>query len=203
MKTFISIFCLISFIGSVHITNAQEAEVFPSDYKKRNALYDYTEKQLNNVDTIPGFNSKLNKIKISGTIYQSDGKTPAKDVILYVYQPDENGDYDMRRDEHRKRYVHNRGWVKTDSDGHYTLYTYIPGKFTRKELKQIHRVVKEPGKPEYKINSFFFNDDPLLPSLTLACRAKAVSGLLRLEKKDNLYVATKDIRLHKDYRQVQ
>ena len=80
----------------------------------------------------------------------------------------------------------------------------MPGKYLRsKELKQIHRVIKEPGKPEYTIKSFFFNDDPLLPELTLACRAKAVGSMLRLEKKDSMYVATKDIKLNKSIVLVQ
>lgn len=73
----------------------------------------------------------------------------------------------------------------------------MPGKFLRsKELKQIHRVVKEPGKPEYELTSFFFNDDPLIPNLTLACRAKSVMSMLRLEKEGDMYVATKDIKLN-------
>jgi protocatechuate 3,4-dioxygenase beta subunit len=65
-----------------------------------------------------------------------------------------------------------------------------------KELKQIHRIIKQPGKAEYELASFFFNDDPLIPDLTLACRAKAVQSMLRLEQqKDGMYVANKDIVL--------
>ena len=75
----------------------------------------------------------------------------------------------------------------------------MPGKYLRaKELKQIHRIVKEPGKAEYDIASFFFNDDPLIPDLTLACRAKAVKSMLRIEKEGDMYVAKKDIKLNQD-----
>lgn len=187
-------------------TNILDAQEYASNtddiienYKKRSPVYDYKEVNLNNTDTIPDFDSKQNKLKISGIIYQSDGITPAKDVILYFSQPDENGDYQMKKDEHRKRYVHHQGWVKTDADGRYTIYTFMPGKYIRsKELKQIHRVIKEPGKAEYEISSFFFNDDPIIPDLTLACRAKAVQSMLRLEKEGNMLVATKDIKLNKD-----
>lgn len=176
----------------------------PANYKKRSPIYDYSEKQLNHTDTIPDFDTKSNKLKITGTIYKSDGVTPAKGVILYICQPDENGDYEMKKDNQRKRYVHHRAWIKTDANGQYTFYTFMPGKYLRsKELKQIHRVIKEPGKPEYAIKSFFFNDDPLLPELTLACRAKAVGSMLRLEKKDGIYVATKDIKLNKSIILVQ
>lgn len=188
--------CLISF----STLTAQESESITNDiplnYKKRNAVYDFSEKHLNNTDTIPDFATKTDKLRITGTIYQSDGKTPASDVILFIHHADENGNYELKKDENRKRYIHHRGWIKTDTDGQYTFYTFIPGKFLRsKELKQIHRTIKEPGKPEYEITSFFFDDDPLLPDLTLACRAKAVMSMLKLNKEENMYVAKKDIVL--------
>jgi protocatechuate 3,4-dioxygenase beta subunit len=37
------------------------------------------------------------RIKISGVIYKRDGKTPAPDVILYVYHTDAKGYYSPRR----------------------------------------------------------------------------------------------------------
>tara|TARA_R110002050_G_scaffold233063_2_gene368766 strand:+ start:34510 stop:35133 length:624 start_codon:yes stop_codon:yes gene_type:complete len=188
--------CLISFSTLIAQESASTTNDIPLNYKKRNAVFDYSEKQLNNTDTIPDFATKTDKLKITGTIYQSDGKTPASDVILFVHQSDEDGNYELKRDENRKRYIHHRGWIKTNTDGQYTFYTFIPGKFLRsKELRQIHRTIKEPGKPEYELTSFFFDDDPLLPDLTLACRAKAVMSMLKLNKKDGMYVATKDIIL--------
>jgi protocatechuate 3,4-dioxygenase beta subunit len=202
MKNVSLLFCLIFVLSFNTTISAQESAntsmEIPLNYKNRNALYDYYEKQLNNVDTVPDYTSKLNKIKISGTIYQSDGKTPAKDVILFIHQPNEDGDYILKRDASRKRYVYHRAWIKTDTDGKYTFYTFIPGKYDRsKELKQIHRTIKEPGKEAYELVSFFFDDDPLLPELTLACRARAVGSMLRLQKQDSMYVATRDIKLPK------
>lgn len=202
MKNLSTLVCLFSFLGVNMMLNAQEfadnSVLSDADYKKRSAIYDYSEANLNNVDSIPDFSEKAEKLKITGTIYQSDGVTPAKDVILYIFQPDENGNYQMERDANRKRYVHHRAWIKTDADGKYTFYTFMPGKlFRTKELKQIHRIIKEPGKAEQELAPFFFNDDPLIPDLTLACRAEAVKSMLRIEEKDGMYVATKDIKLNK------
>ena len=102
----------------------------------------------------------------------------------------------MKRDEQRKRYVYHRAWVKTDADGKYTFYTFMPGKMIRsKELKKIHRIIKEPGKAEQELAQFFLNDDPLIPELTLACRAEAVKSMLRIEEKDGMYITTEDIKL--------
>ncbi|MEZ4792842.1 MAG: hypothetical protein R2783_05085 [Gelidibacter sp.] len=168
----------------------------PSDYLTRNPIYDYSETQLNNTDSIPDFASKENKLMITGTIYESDGTTPAKDVILYISQPDENGDYKLKKQD-GKRYVYHRGWIKTDADGHYTFYTFVPGSFLHnRELKHIHPVIKEPGKPEYDMDAFLFDNDPFLSK---SCRKRlakrGMDNILKVEKKENMYVATKDIVL--------
>ena len=202
MKKLMPLICFICFISFCQTLLAQEyadaSNEVSYNYKKRSPIYDFSERQLNNTDTIPDFETKKDKLKISGTIYKSDGKTPASDVILFIFQPDENGNYKLKRDDYHKRYIYHRGWIKTDADGHYTFYTFMPGKYIRsKELKQIRRIIKEPGKPEYDLAPFFFNDDPLLPDLALACRAKAVGSMLRLEQKEGMYVATKDIVLKK------
>ncbi|PKQ46995.1 hypothetical protein [Confluentibacter flavum] len=202
MKKLTTLLSLASLLSICFTTMAQgiasNANLIADDYKKRSAVYDYSERTLNNIDSVPDFQAKAEKLKITGTIYQSDGITPAKDVILYIFQPDDKGNYEMKRDANRKRYVHHRAWIKTDDDGKYTFYTFMPGKLLRtKELKQIHRIIKEPGKPEQELAPFFFNDDPLIPELTLACRAESVKSMLRIEEKDGMFVATKDIKLGK------
>ena len=69
----------------------------PENFKKRSPIYDYSESQLNNIDTIPDFKSKSQKLKITGTIYESDGKTPAKNVMLFIHHTDESGNFELKR----------------------------------------------------------------------------------------------------------
>ena len=45
------------------------------------------------IDTLPGFDNNEPKIKITGTVFQKDGKTPAENILLYIYQTDRNGFY--------------------------------------------------------------------------------------------------------------
>ena len=202
MKYLIAIVSAILILANCLTINAQEDSALneaPQNYKKRSPIYDYSEKNLNNTDTIPGFTAQKNKLKITGTIYESDGVTPAKNVLLFVNQMDENGNFELRR-HNKKRYVHHRGWVRTDEDGKYTLYTFVPGSYIHgKELKQIYPVVKEPNKPEYKIETFLFDDDP---QLTEKCRTKVEQTdpqrILKLDKKEGLWVATRDIILGKE-----
>lgn len=189
-------FFLVNFCG----INAQEsAEKIPADYKKRHPIYDYSEKDLNHTDSIPDFESKSNPLVISGTVFLSDGITPAKDVILYIDQADENGNYELKM-QFDKRYVHHRGWVKTDADGAYIFYTFVPGadRYTN-ALKTINLVIKEPNKIEYSGYNFIFDDDPLL---TKSCRKRmarnGVDSILKPVKKETILVAVKNIVLATD-----
>lgn len=200
MKNLITLICFITFTGALQTLSAQNStdnsDYIPTNYLERNPIYDYSESNLNNTDSIPDFESKKDKLMITGTIYQSDGKTPAKDVILYISQPDEDGDYELKT-SNDKRFVHHRGWVKTDSDGRYTFYTFIPGNFIQyRELKHIHPVIKEPGKQEYALDAFLFDNDPFLSK---SCRKrlekKGIDSILILAKKENMFVTTKDIVL--------
>ncbi|WP_456438332.1 hypothetical protein [Psychroserpens sp.] len=200
MKYLFTFICLIFFIGANHSISAQDYIDNAEDFLNRSPIYDYAETQLNNTDTIPGFESKLNKLKISGTIYESDGITPAKDVILYIDQADENGDFDLRY-SNEKRYVHNRGWIKTGTDGTYTFYTYIPGNDRRyNQMQQLFPIVKEPSKDAYELASFVFDEDPFL---TKTCRKRMAkkgdpSRILKLKNVDGINVVQKDIILSSD-----
>ncbi|SHJ14374.1 hypothetical protein [Algibacter luteus] len=192
MKKLITLLTFAAF----SLLQAQETANLPENFKKRSPIYDYSEKKLNNVDTIPDFEAKSQKLKITGTIYESDGVTPAKNVLLFIHHTDENGNFELKR-QNKKRYVHHRGWVKTDADGKYTFYTFIPGNYMySNELKQILPIVKEPNKPEYKIETFLFDDDPLL---TGKCRTKVEetnpNRILKLNKKEGLFEAKRDIVL--------
>ncbi|WOD43294.1 hypothetical protein [Hwangdonia lutea] len=203
MKTLSNALCILLLISFSVTANAQENDTasndIPQNYKKRSPIYDYAEKQLNSVDTIPDFVSRTSKLKITGTIYENDGKTPAKNILLFIHQADEDGNFELKR-HNKKRYVKHRGWVRTDANGRYTFYTFIPGKYMfGNELTQILPIIKEPNKPEYKIESFVFDNDPLL---TKSCRAKIEqtnpNRILKLDLKEGLFVANRDIILGKE-----
>lgn len=198
--------CVACFMSSSLKLNAQEPTELKNevaaDYKKRSPIYDYSEIKLNDTDTIADFNTQTNKLKLTGIIYQSDGVTPAKDVMLYIEQADSNGEYQVKtKDE--KRYLEHRAWVKTNEKGEYTLYTFVPGSAIvpitmprRKGPKQIFPTVKEPGKKESNLEAFMFDDDPLI---TKSCRKrlkrKGIDCILKLEKQGDMLVATKNIVL--------
>ncbi len=155
--------------------------------------------QLNEVDTLPDFNEAGPTIEISGVIYHRDGKTPAKDVVLYVYHTDQKGNYSTKGKETGwgKRHGYIRGWVKTDANGFYQFYTLVPASYPNSNNpKHIHPTIKEPGKSEYWIDEFVFDDDPLLPEEERK-RTHPVGGggVLKTEMKDGMLRATRNIIL--------
>lgn len=129
------------------------------------ALLEYGDKKLSNVDTLPKFEVSEPKLKITGTVYQKDGKTPASNIILYIYHTNENGIYETKGDEKgwAKRHGYIRGWVKTSSDGRYTFYTFRPSSYPNTSAPQhIHMTVKEPNTNAYYVDDIMFKDDKFL-----------------------------------------
>jgi protocatechuate 3,4-dioxygenase beta subunit len=155
--------------------------------------------KLSYIDTLPDFNEQGPKIEISGVIYQPDGKTPAAGIILYVYHTDQAGLYSKRGNETGwgKRHGYIRGWMKTNEQGQYKFYTLVPASYPNStNPKHIHPTIKEPGKTEYWIDEFVFDDDPLLPGKE---RNKTDpvggSGVLKSTMKDGMLRANRDIIL--------
>lgn len=131
------------------------------------AIFEYGKKKLNPVDTLPLFEQNNPKLKISGTVYKKDGKTPAENIILYIYHTNRQGIYETKGNEvgWAKRHGFIRGWIKTDSTGNYTFYTFRPASYPEgTEPEHIHLTVKEPDKNEYYLDDFVFSDDPMLKS---------------------------------------
>lgn len=162
------------------------------------AIYEWGDKKLSPVDTLPDFKEQGPRLKITGTIYHKDGKTPAKDVILYIYHTNQQGVYPTRGNETgwAKRHGYLRGWIKTGADGSYTFYTLRPNTYPdRSEPAHIHATVKEPGLNEYYLDSYFFDDDSLLKKAKTGTALRGGSGIVSVRKENGIAVAERDIIL--------
>ena len=162
------------------------------------AVFEYGSKKLSWIDTLPDFKEPGPKLEISGTVYQADGKTPARDVILYIYHTDQNGVYPQKGSETgwAKRHGYLRGWIKTNADGRYKFYTLRPASYPNTRApKHIHPVIKEPNKNEYYVDEYLFADDPYLDEKEKTSQQKrGGSGIITLTKKqDGTWVGQKDM----------
>ncbi|MFD2726057.1 hypothetical protein [Hyunsoonleella rubra] len=194
---FLVCICVTSCFMALNAQSVASKKDIADNYKKRHAIYDYSEANLNNTDTIPGFGTISDKLKISGTIYKSDGVTPASGVILYICQSDDYGNYHSKK-VNGKRVLRHKGWIKTDADGKYTFYTFVPGTYwPTKALMEIHGVIKKPNaSEEYAIEHFIFDNDPhLRDSCRKKIEKKGLNNILKLDEKDGMLIGKRDIVL--------
>lgn len=164
------------------------------------AVLEYGEKNLAWVDTLPDFHDEGPKLMVSGTIYKRDGKTPAKDVILYIYHTDQTGEYPRKEDEQgwAARHGYIRGWIKTNADGRYKFYTLKPGAYPGGgNPAHIHPVIKEPGIEGYWIDEFLFDGDPYLTAgIRGSQQGRGGKGIMKTRTgKDGILLAERDIIL--------
>lgn len=151
-------------------------------------------------DTSPGWKEAGQKLLIKGKLFKIDGKTPAPNVVIYYWQTNTKGYYEPSAGMPQKARPHGhiRGWVKTDSEGNYAIYTIKPGAYPAKDFAaHIHTSIKEPDLAnEYYIDEFVFDDDPLLTSAKRkAADNRGGSGILKPIMQDGLLIANHDIVL--------
>lgn len=140
--------------------------------------------QLNEVDTLPDFADEGPRIEISGKIFKSDGKTPATNVVMYVYHTNQDGIYPKRGNEKGYDRYHGylRGWIRTDENGFYRFFTLRPASYPNsRALAHIHAIIKEEGKTRYWIDDFLFADDPFLDESRLNKNPRGGSGVMKME----------------------
>lgn len=117
------------------------------------------------------------KIKLKGTVYQSDCKTPLKNALVEIWHCDTEGNYDNDSDLFR-----HRASFKTNDDGQYHFLTILPGKYLNGKLYRpahIHFRVSESNYREL-ISQVYFKGDPHITEDPWASQAKANMRILPL-----------------------
>lgn len=157
--------------------------------------------QISSADTSIGWFEKGQKLLVTGRVFQSDGRTPAQNVVLYYWHTDSKGLYSNRNGLNMNARAHGylRGWVQTNSKGEYSIFTIRPAPYPNNNLPaHIHISIKEPNiGNEYYADDITFDDDLLLlpynkkyPPMN-----RGGSGLVRILVKDDLQIAEHDIIL--------
>ncbi len=141
---------------------------------------------------------KGEKMVISGKVFEREGKTPAPNVLIYLYHTDIEGYYGKNGEHKHGRY---RGWLLTDAEGRYSFQTIKPAPYPENRFAaHIHMTVTTRAMREDWIDSILFEGDKLI-----SARERETAGskggfnpILKLEKgENNLWQATRDIRLWK------
>ena len=135
---------------------------------------------------------------VSGTIFAPDGRTPLEGITLKVYHTDATGVYSTSGGDNRNTRLH--GEMRTNAEGRYEFRTIRPGSYPEGgNPAHIHAFVSGPGYPEYWIDEYHFDDDPLI---TDAARRKSGDGsfssILKTTKgADGVLRAVRDIKIER------
>lgn len=143
-------------------------------------------------------NEEGEKMVIWGTVFESDGKTPAPNVLIYLYHTDIHGYYGKNGEHRHGRY---RGWMLTDGLGRYSFQTIKPAPYPENRFAaHIHTTVTTKHLKEDWIDNYLFEGDKLISARERSEAGKkgGFDPILKLEKKsDGLWHARRDIQLWK------
>jgi protocatechuate 3,4-dioxygenase beta subunit len=101
---------------------------------------------------------------VSGTIYAPDGHTPQEGATLWVYHTDATGHYSpLSQSGGNNRNTRLHGLMRTNADGRYEFRTIRPSSYPGRNIPaHIHAYVSAFGYPEYWIDDYLFEGDPLI-----------------------------------------
>lgn len=134
--------------------------------------------------TIAGPDEPGRRLLITGRVLQADGRTPAPDVLLYIYHADARGAYSRRGGEtgNGVRHGHLRGWLRTGPRGEFRISTIRPAPYpSSAEPAHVHVTLTPRGGAERWVDSIVFDDDSrLTPALRARMPNAGGSGIVRI-----------------------
>lgn len=120
--------------------------------------------QITPEHTSIGWTEGNQKLILTGKVFQTDGKTPAPNVLIYYWHTDDKGLYSSNEQTPEQAREHGklRGWIKSDENGSYAIKTSRPAAYPSQDIPQhIHLSIKEPDIQNEYYADLYFDDDPL------------------------------------------
>src|SRR5262249_48574988 len=125
------------------------------------------------------------RLILSGTVYLPDGRTPAKDAILAVWQTDAKGYYAQAGAEAGEEHPRLHRRLQTGPDGRYEIRTIKPAPYPHRSVPaHIHAHISASGFPEYAI-IYYFEGDPFITDANrgqLNTRRGGTSSIIKLQR---------------------
>ncbi|MFM2409837.1 MAG: hypothetical protein RL481_665 [Pseudomonadota bacterium] len=142
------------------------------------------------------------KMTLDGTVFATDGKTPAVGVIIYAYQTNAEGFYanGSPQTDASRQHGRIRGWIKTGADGRYQFRTIKPAPYPNDTIPaHIHFTILENGKRPYWIDDIVFQGEVgVTDAYRRAMTNKGGNGIVAARKlADGSWQVTRDITLER------
>ncbi len=132
---------------------------------------------------LAGKNEPGERIKISGTVYEADRRTPAANVLIYLYHTDIEGIYGREGEPNHGRF---RGWLLTDERGRYEFSSLKPGSYPNgRNPAHIHMTLTTIDRREDWIDSILFAGDNFITADMRAVKRGGFNPILKLRKNMN------------------
>jgi catechol 1,2-dioxygenase len=125
-------------------------------------------------------NSTGEVMRLFGTVYQQDGKTPMSNALIEAWQCDENEHYDNTSDDYLFR-----GSVKTGENGQYAFRTIVPVPYKDGDdwrPAHIHFRISSEDHQDL-ITQIYFKGDPHLTGDAASASPQALNRILDIKKK--------------------
>lgn len=136
---------------------------------------------------------------ISGTVFQADAKTPAPNILVYLYHTDMYGIYGKRGEHKHGKF---RGWMLTDASGRYEFRSIKPASYPNTTFAaHVHMTLTGKNFREDWIDSILFEGDKFISQRERETAGKkgGFNPILKLEKSaDGILRGVRDIQLGKD-----
>lgn len=137
---------------------------------------------------------KGERIFISGTVFQADGKTPAPKTLIYLYHTDIYGVYGQNGEHRHGRY---RGWMLTNSEGKYQFESIKPASYPNSTIAaHVHMTTTSRERKEDWIDSILFEGDRFISARERIPQKGGFQPIVQLTKRnDGKSYAIRDILL--------
>jgi protocatechuate 3,4-dioxygenase beta subunit len=132
---------------------------------------------------------------ISGTVYQADGKTPAPNTLIYLYHTDIYGHYGPKGEARHGRY---RGWMLTDAAGRYEFSSIRPASYPDSTIAaHVHMTLTTTALRENSVDSILFEGDKFITARERSDIGRGgFNPILKMERgADGLMRGVRDIQL--------
>lgn len=119
-------------------------------------------------------------IHFAGTIFEKDGKTPAKNALMEIWHCNENGVYDNTSDD----YIY-RASFKTSSDGNYHFRTILPVPYNASptQVRPAHIHIRISGTSEQDlVTQIYFKGDKYIPGDMSSSDPRSLHRILEISK---------------------